>query len=237
MNIKEFKLKTEALYLEMENRMNEADRYVICDGVMKPEIYFSNPIRLAWILKEPYDSEDGTGGGWYYFDMFPEGKNLYEVQFNGGHKTTWHPMIYISYSIFNNFQKWEDMPYLRDKNEMCDIVRQVAFINTQKLPSKGYTNTNYQDLETAISKYSDLLISQIELLNPNVLIFGNTIELYNELLNLNTKNLKNAGSCNYIIQDDKLYIAAYHPSQRNIKRHDYVNDIITVVEKWIQNKI
>src|SRR5690606_29815156 len=126
MNIEEFEQERTILNQLMEERMNEPenDRYIIYDGVMKPDLYFNNKIRLAWMLKEPYDEEDGTGGGWNYFDMFPEGQNLYEVQFNRGHKTTWHPMIYISYSIFNNFQKWEEMEYIRDKNEMCDVVRQ-----------------------------------------------------------------------------------------------------------------
>jgi hypothetical protein len=111
MNIEEFEQERTILNQLMEERMNEPenDRYIIYDGVMKPDLYFNNKIRLAWMLKEPYDEEDGTGGGWNYFDMFPEGQNLYEVQFNRGHKTTWHPMIYIPtvfLTIFKNGKKW-----------------------------------------------------------------------------------------------------------------------------------
>jgi len=188
-------------------------------------------------LKEPYDSEGGTGGGWSYFDMFPEGQNLYKVQFNRGHKTTWHPMIYISYAIFNNFQKWEEMEYIRDKNEMCDIVRQIAFINSQKLPSKGVTNTDFGDLWESIAKNSDLLKKQINLLNPNVFIFGNTIGLYKDILEIDLNKLKNFGSCKYFIKNEKLFISAYHPSQKTITRDKYVNDIISLIEKWFNNKL
>lgn len=239
MNTIEFNERNAALRREMEKRMDEPEnkRHVIYDGVMKPELYFSRGIRLAWMLKEPYDLENGTGGGWNYFDMFPDGENLYETQFNKEHKSTWQPMIYISYGIHNNFQKWENMEYLRDKNEMCEIVREVAFINSQKLPAKGFTNTNFSDLWESINKNADLLKKQIELINPNVFIFANTIELYEGILDLNLSQLKSSGSSSYIVKDGKLFISAYHPSQRGITRDKYINDIISIVEKWSKNEI
>lgn len=239
MNIEKFEQDIAILNKLMEEKMNEPqnDRFIISDGVMKPDLYFSNSIRLAWMLKEPYDSEEGTGGGWSYFDMFPDGENLYDIQFKKGHKTTWHPIIYISFSIFNGFQKWEEMEYIKDKNEMCDIVRQVAFVNSQKLPSKGITNTNFDDLIKAVSKHSYLIKSQIDLLDPNVLIFGNTISLYGEMLDVELDQMKNFGSCDYLIKNKKLYISAYHPSQRAVKRAQYVNDIIKLVEAWSNNNL
>jgi hypothetical protein len=76
---------------------------------------------------------------------------------------------------------------------------------------------------------------QIDLMNPNVLIFGNTIELYKNMLELDFSKFQNSGSCKYIIQNNKLYISAYHPSQRTITRDKYVNDVIIVVENWSNN--
>ena len=234
MNSSLYNKEIEALYKRMDEQMNkpEQDRYVIYDGVMNPHNYYSGQIRLAWMLKEPYDSEDGTGGGWSYFDMFPEGKNLYLETFNKGHKSTWHPMIYISHSIHNNFPKWEEMKYIREDHSMCDVVRQVAFINAQKLPAKSYTSTHYNDLWESVSQYADILKDQIELLDPNVLIFGNTIELYKDILNLDLKNLQRSGTCQYIQKEGKIFISAYHPSQRTIPRDQYVNDIVHLVAKW-----
>lgn len=237
--IKDFNRKNSELLTLMKERMNEPEneRYIIPDGVMKPDLFLSNTIRLAWMLKEPYDSENGTGGGWDYFKMFPEGVDLYQHTFKEAHKSTWHPMIYISYSIHNGFPKWEEMNYIRDKHEMCDIVRQVAFINAQKLPSKGITRTDFGDLRESISKYSDLLRRQIELLNPNVFIFGRTIDLYKDILRLSLQEFENSGSCQYLIKEDKLYISAYHPSQRTVTREKYVNDIIGLVKKWANDKV
>lgn len=228
-----FEIKYANLIKEMEIRMDkpEENRAIIPDGVMISNLYFKNNIRLAWFLKEPYDEPDGTGGGWSYFDMFKK-KNLYLEEFKKNHKTTWHPIIYISYSIFNNFPKWSDMDYIRESHEMCEIVKQVAFINSQKLPSKSVTKSYFNELNESIKLYSDLLIRQIDLLNPNVLIFGNTFNIFSKIININESDLVTFNSIKYVIKKGNLYISAYHPAQRQVKRENYINDIITIVENW-----
>lgn len=222
---------------EMNERMNEPenDREIIEDGVMYPEKYFDNKIRLAWMLKEPYDEADGTGGGWVYHDMFKQ-SDLYG-KFKGGHRSTWHPIIYITYSIQNGFPLWSELPYIRDKHEMCDVVRETAFINIQKLPAKGVTRTNHEDLWVAMKKYSDLLLRQIDLLNPNVLIFANTLNVYRSLPKYQDIELHKHGSANFFEKDGKLYIDAYHPAQRAVKGHVYGDDLITIVKNWSEKNL
>ncbi len=236
MTLTKFKKEYQDLILEMETHMNEPenDRFIIDDGVYNPEKYFSNEIRLAWMLKEPYDEEDGTGGGWSYLSMF-EGEDLYESTFKEGHKTTWHPIIYTSHSILNGFPNWGEIDYIRDNHNIASIVKEVAFMNAQKLPAKGVTRTNMNDIIESIAKYGDLLKRQKELLNPNVLIFANTFELYRDLLELNDVILEKNGSCEFAEHNGKLYISAYHPAQTQVAGEDYVNDIVEVVKNW-QNK-
>lgn len=234
MTLTEFTREYQNLILEMETRMNEPenDRLIIPDGVMLPEKYFSNQIRLAWMLKEPYDYENGTGGGWDYSELF-KGEDLYEERFKGSIRNTWHPIIYITHSIFNNFPLWEEMDFIRDDHSMPNILREVAFINSQKLPAKGVTVTNMNDLIESLEKFGDLIKRQVELLDPNVFIFGNTFGIYTNLLDLDNSQLKKNGTCNYLIKNSKLYIDAYHPGQKNtVDGKDYVNDILSTVKKW-----
>jgi hypothetical protein len=228
----DFSEQVEILNNEFKNRLNTDQRETITDGVMNPELYFANNIRLACMLKESYDSEDGTGGGWSLFDMFPEGQDLYEHTFKSPHKTTWQPIIYTSFGIFNNFKKWNELDWLSDDHSMCDIVRQIAIINSQKLPSKGVTSTDFKDLEESINNISDLVQKQIELLSPNVFIFGSTVSLYQSLFNFSLEDFERYNTVRYLLRDGKLYLDVYHPSQRSIKREDYVNDIISIVERF-----
>ncbi len=118
---------------------------------------------------------------------------------------------------------------------MCDVVRNTVFINCQKLPSKVVTRTNFTDLHESISKNSDLLLRQVQLLNPNVLIFANTFHLYRPILGLTEQTPIRKGTVDYIVNNEKLYIDAYHPSQRTIKRKDYINDIVELIQLWQNN--
>lgn len=237
MDLTKFKEEYAQLISEMRKAMDEPEnnREIIDDGVYNPEKYFSNEIRLCWMLKEPYDDVDGTGGGWSYLSMF-EGEDLYDETFRFGHRTTWHPIIYTSFGIYNNFRQWGEIDYLRENHEIAKIVREVAFVNAQKLPSKGVTRTNFNDIIESIGKHGSLIEKQVKMLNPNVLIFANTFDAYRKLFGLDESKVINAGSCSYITLGDSIYINAYHPAQTQVKADVYCNDIINVVKNWCSNK-
>lgn len=230
-----FEENYQELINEMASSMNdpETGREIIDDGVLNIDKYFSNEFRIAWMLKEPYDEH---GGGYCYLDMF-KGDDLYESQFKLGHRTTWHPIIYTSHSILNGFPEWENIQFIRDNHDIANIVKEVAFINAQKLPSKNGTRTDMNDIVYSIKKYWDLLNRQRNLLNPNILIFANTFDLYRNLLGLENKELISNGSCQYLIDGDKLYIRAYHPAQTQIKSDQYVNDIVNAVRIWNNQRV
>ena len=219
-----------ALMAEMKQRIDEPEneRYIISDGVMQPDEYFSKEIRLAWVLKEAYEEEDGTGGGWSYFDLYDKtGFDISTVK-------TLKRIIKTSYSIHNEFIKGENMDDI--DFEMKQIIKRVAIINTQKLPAKNYSSTNGKDLQESINKYSDLLERQLELINPNVIIFGGTFRYYKDLLKFEDSEIVK-GNVKYISKGDKLYIDAPHPSYWQISENEYVNYIASVVEKWKTNKL
>ncbi len=218
-----------ALMTEMKKRIDEPenDRYIITDGVMQPDEYFSREIRIAWVLKEAYDKEDGTGGDWSYFDLYDRIIDLVNVQ-------SFKPIIQTSYSIQNNFIKYENLDEY--DREMIQIIKSVAIINTQKLPARNHSSTNDRDLHQSIKKYSDLLERQLNFINPNVIIFGNTFKYYKDLLKIEDSEIVK-GNVWYVSKDGKLYISAYHPSQTQTSKKDYVNDIVSVVEKWKSNKL
>lgn len=214
----------------MKQRIDEPenDRYIISDGVMLPDEYFSKEIRLAWILKEAYDEEDGTGGEWSYFDLYDK------VGFDLSKHKTFKPIIQTSYSIHNNFIKYENLDDV--DCEMMQIIKSVAIINTQKLPARNYSTTHDNDLHQSVKKYSDLLETQLDLINPNVIIFGNTFKYYKDLLKIEDSEIVK-GNVWYVSKEGKLYISAYHPVQTQTSKKDYVNDIVSVVEKWKLNEL
>lgn len=217
---------------EMKLRIDEPENEmeIISDGVMQPNEYFSKEIRLAWILKEAYDYSDGGGeGGWSYFGLFDK------ENFDFKNNPTFNSIIHTSFRIHNNFMKYKEDEKSIDI-EMSKIIRNVAIINTRKLPSKKGSSTNGSHLWESIEKSSDLLEKQINLLNPNVIIFGGTFKFYKDLLKFEDSEIVK-GNPWYIAKDNKLYIIAYHPAQTTTSKLEYVNSIVSVVEKWKLNEL
>jgi len=228
MKFETLKTLSEALNLLINKSINEEGREVVLDGAINLEKYANSKIKIMWILKEPYDELDGKGGGFSISDFIKE-----DVAYEEFVKSfpTWHVLTYISYGILNNFTKWSQMDSLKDNPKMTNALLEIALINTQKLPSLNHSTTNFKDIENSFKKYKDLLSAQIELLNPDVIIGGNTMSLYVDLFGLRDSEVKKNGSLQYWEKGDKLYIDAYHPAIRK-NRGQYVDEIITVVENW-----
>lgn len=233
MKLETLKILVDALNLLIKESMSEEGREVCIDGAINLEKYIKSKIKIMWILKEPYDETNGIGGGFSLSELIQE-----DVAYEDFVKRipTWQVITYTSYGILNNFSKWSEMDFLRDDPKMTNVLQEITMINTQKLPSLNQTTTNPGDIAYAFEKYKNFLYAQIELLNPTVLIGGNTMTLYKDLFGLNNIEFKNHGSLRYWEKDDKLYIDAYHPAQKKmstgVSREQYCDEIISLVENW-----
>ncbi|WP_139921399.1 hypothetical protein [Hymenobacter sp. DG01] len=233
MNATLFSDQNKTLRKRFEAAMNEPDndRYIIYDGPVNVERYLDSDIKIAWLLKEPYDETDGTGGGWCFTDLFDK-DDLYNCNLKEAHRATWHPVVYTTYGIQNGFMRWDDMNFIRNQPEMCDVLRSIAIVNAQKLPSLGHAYTQYAHIQNSYDKHQALLHEQIDLLNADIHIFASTLSLYKKALGLDTVQPVHKASLVYYIKDDKLYIETYHPAQTSVKREVYVDDIIAAAEEW-----
>ncbi|MCW3091747.1 MAG: hypothetical protein JWP81_2816 [Ferruginibacter sp.] len=216
------------------------DTFPILDGVFDPEKYLSAKYKILWILKEPYDEfdDDGVpfGGGWHLKDVILPKQKFQE--FTGGRKT-FEPMIYASWGILNNFCLWDDMNDVSKDPTMLEALKSIAYINVKKLP--GYKASYYKTINDAYAKHKDILLKQIEYINPDIIIGGATLGLFINDLGLSKKdNIRHKG-LNYFIKENKIFIEAYHPAQRTsstgVTQQMYCNDIITAVQEWTKTNI
>ena len=201
----------------------------IPDGVVDIERYLAAPLKVLWILNEPYDgSEDGipTGGGWLYRDFLCQ-PNFYESV--GAGDPTWEPITYVTYSILNGFLQWEQMDQLRDKPGMVDVLRSASFINISKLP--GLTTSKHVLIRRAYQKYCILLLQQVTVYQPDIIIGGNTLQFFNNDLALQYPMDWRNESAYVAVSGSQVFVDAYHPAQRKIKRSVYVNGIVENVQR------
>jgi hypothetical protein len=219
------------------NNLEEINDYLtkqsncVIDGAMNLDKYENSKFKILWVLKEPY-SDDGEG--FNYNELFLA-ENLYEDFFKNVAVPTWHPIIYISYSILNNFKKWEELDYIRDNNEMCNVINEIALINANKDFSKTGTYTLEYNLIEGFEKYKAVCYNQIKFLNPEIIIFGATFELFEEILQLNNDFLV---FDDYIMtkiykKDGKFYISTKHPAAR-VKRANYINSIVDYLKSELK---
>lgn len=218
--------------VEAEIKSEIPDTHPIADGIIDVEKYFYAKYKILWILKEPYDEFDERGnpcgGGWSLPDIINEKKTIYEY---GRSQKTFKPMIYASWGILNNFCLWKDMTDVEEDTSMLEILKSIAYINVKKLP--GYTESPYSVIKNAYLQHKDILNKQIEYYNPDIIIGGYTLPFFFEYLGFTQSDMKRNDSNHYIIKDNKIFISAYHPAQRNVvSQEQYCNDIIAVVKEF-----
>ena len=148
----------------------------IYDGVVDAYGYLDSSPRLMWILKEPYDDfdDDGNpiGGGWTMFADIADDDTLADVVNRGD---ALRNVAYASYAIHNGIDSYEDLPWISDEPEIAEEMRRVAYVNIGKMPGRSYTSDKH--LARCYGKWSWAVFNQIDLYDPDVLIFCGTATL------------------------------------------------------------
>jgi hypothetical protein len=187
------------------------------DGVINVEEYYKSPIKILWILKEPYS---GQGN-----EMLNDLNENRAAGKKTDSQSTWHPLIYISHGILNGFINYDQMPNIAEDKSISEILRKISFINVKKNPGKSRSKNN--DIAKAYQENKELLRKQIETLKPDIIIGANTMQYFVNDLKL-TEKFKDY----HWIKDGQLYIKTYHPAQIGITRKEYVDKVIAVAKAW-----
>ena len=221
MTLKELEKKQDQLR-EMIHRVADTsglvtdDIYPIFDGICDEAGYLKSKLRVAWILKEPYDDFDKSGkpcgGGWSLV------KDCFGKQ-DAWRNVIWQKIAYVMYG-FNHNLKWEDMDYIRDNHSMIDEMKSIAYINL----------SNYK------TYWKDVVAEQLKAYDPEVIIFGYTFGCMKEsFLNV----VEDAGFMEnvegwvrywrYFNHTKKqILLDTYHPGRKGGK---YVNSLIEALDK------
>lgn len=199
----------------------------IPDGVYNIEGYCNSTPRIMWVLKQPYDDfKEGkpSGGGWEVYGAFENS--------DADTNRTWQPIVYTLVGI-REHKLWKDMSYIRDAKSMMETLKDIAYINVDKMP--GMKNTSDEELAEAYERWKGIIEEQIRLYDPQVICFANTMWLFKKDWGIdeNTKyesiSLGNDKHMLVYHKDGRLCLDTYHPAQRVITRENYVDAIIKVV--------
>jgi hypothetical protein len=194
----------------------------IFDGIVNPVQYIASSPRILWILKEAYDGGEKYGEG--NFSLSHDCMN------NKTDETSrirvFQPICYIDYGIRTGIDDWDDMPWLRDCEEMRNGLKNIAYINISKLP--GLKWSPWYRIAEAYQKHRGIILDQIKTYKPNIIFDCNPhVNLILKDLGFSESQWKRFGSAASIqISTEQRLVWVDHPSQRSVKRADYVNDAI-----------
>ena len=187
------------------------------DGILNPELYANSKIRIMWMLREPWFK-----GAWKLI----QNEGVYS---RIGASPTLQPMAYVTYSILNGYPNWSEMSYLRDKPEMAEVLRAIAYVNVKKCV--GGTASDLGDIYSHFKMGEHILRFQVKQFKPDVVIGCNPFMHDVFTWDSSRSTPKNYSNLSYVSDAGQpLLIQSLHPSQRATNRADYIDPIIRLIE-------
>ena len=229
-NIGVFKNKCNAISKQIEQIGLDKNCNYVIDGIIDPEKYLNARYRILWVLKEA-NSETNS---WSYLDKFRDKEWLYWC---GKSIPTLKRVIYTTYAILRE-SEWHEIPDANNEQSF-EPLQEIAIINIKKIPGGSFSEGD--EIQQAYYENQVLLTKQIETYNPNVVIFGNTLQYFykSDFEGLETAERQTTDYGNVFYNTgNKLYIHTWHPAVRGSGFTDekYVMDIVNIVRDWEKNK-
>jgi len=216
----EFTKKIADFEIETRMHLSPNKEFLFIDGPFDIKKYYESKTKILWLLKEPYDSRPESKKKEESFRSIFNWKKTHLIEIKSN--KTWIPILYVSHGILNNITGGELLS--KKPAEIVDTFSNIAIINVSKIPAK--TTTKWNDLVKSYKKNETLLKKQIEILNPDILIFGNTFDLYKNIFKTKTE-IKEKTKTRKVLHNSKeiKLINTHHPAViMGYKK--YVNQVI-----------
>ena len=147
-----------------ENGVNHKDSVFVSDGIVNPDIWYKNNVRLLFLLKEAY-------GGTEDWDL---AKDLLKTNKSLG--PTWKRVSQWTYGILNTSIK--SIPGFKKSSEFSkgnnEWLNKIAVMNCKK--SNGKSTSTSDDIKNYTCTDQKELLEQLKVIDPTVIVCGYTYE-------------------------------------------------------------
>ena len=202
---------------------------VAFDGVVDEEAYTASAIRTVFLMKEVNGQEIEKKDGqiivkqieqdWDYTEWLNKQAHDDSEQFY----KTW-PNICLWTELLRN----ENTMYMDcmnaygafDSMHLRKNLAEIAVINVKKTPGKG--SSDYEELRKAAEhpENAALIRSEIDILNPNLIICGGTFEFAKKIFQVQQEEIMGLRSgAFYFRKDDRVYLEFVHPMWFSVNRN------------------
>ena len=144
-------------------------------------------------------------------------------------RRTFGLITYSTYSILNDFVNWNNVPEF-DRSGASQLLKQIAFINLKKIP--GASRSYDPVIAAAFQQHRQLILDQIEIINPEIIIGGHTLHHMYYALGIPGAQVNKDG-CYFT--DKRVYIEVDHPNQTQISHEKYFENVVNPIKYWAEN--
>lgn len=206
----------------------------ITDGIVNETVYWTCKYRILFLLKEPYDEIElsetekvAYGGGWSEAMNLADENKIFENYKN----KTYNRIANVVWCILNEKKKNDEQINLKQAFQMFNSI---AIMNISKMPNLTLSDNSY--ISKCYDLWKPILLEQINLYNPDILIFGNTFSHYrNDIFNDWQVPLESVREHRPFTRNGKLYLNWYHPCYFGISNEDYINPLLDDFWQWKNN--
>ena len=192
----------------------------IYDGIISPGDYVRTKRKILWLAREPHDD----CGDYDYKSEIMKGLNAGNIK-----KDKYFDLMrYLLYSIENDYISWEDIPDSDTSEHITNLLKEVAFINCNKIP--GGANVKWDKFWLYSEAFREIVFDQIKLAEPTVIICVGTKNYLDKYGYLDETIKSEKSYRNYYTKGNILILDCYHIAAR-ISRQTYLDDIIKVLRE------
>lgn len=215
------------------------DDYLYQDGIINPEIFKNEKIKILWILRET-NKKFNLINWWGNEEYLQEKINPFDrdKKHKGTKRSTWIPVARTCYNILNKKDSTDDQ-------ELAQCLKRIAIINMKKTPGTSKITRKFFAY-VRDNDNQDLIIEQIKRIAPNVIICGNTLNYFdsNKLpyrsdekikLSAFSKNGRTMKQNSCFLFKNLVFINPYHPSYV-MNKDEYVNIVVKAFNHWNEDK-
>ncbi len=187
------------LFIDWQNQFQHYKGKFVSDGIMNEEIYLNAKPKLLFIAKEANNPSQTEGDFRDYWK-------------DGAKETFSYRIAEWSYGIQNNFPPFDSI-YNSDDSVYKTALNSIAFMNVKKAAGGGLSE--FEEVLSAVKSDKFFLLKEIEIINPDIVILGLSVQEIRDNLFDNLKWVRSGYEIEIAKSENRKFIDFYHPSARN----------------------
>ncbi|MBP3870075.1 MAG: hypothetical protein J6E46_03780 [Faecalicoccus sp.] len=184
--------------------IDHGNNVFIRDGIVDYEKWENDHKKILFVLKEAY----GGDKDWSLTEWLIDNHNKYRI---------WRHVTQWTYGIQNtNAKKICKYGKMLDFTNPNEAIRQIAVLNLKK--SNGKNTSDYDEIGAYAKSDKEMIKKEIELIDPKIIICGNTFwHLYECVLDKTPELAENPDDRFHLLKilgKNRIVIDFYHPANR-----------------------